>query len=275
MKRVATIILNRNLPDETDRLCELLMKNDNQSTDVFVVDAGSDESLLSKYTTWHADWPEAKKHGLRYQRGMNYGLLKLYEEGKFYNYDAFLLLTNDTELSEGEPIIDTLMSVLDEHKRVGLLSPCSQKWGEKLLLEKRSTMYFWYIHNNANLLRREFIEDIMETENPNYMNFLYDGTNFRGYGTESEIIAKGYINDWASAITTKVWAEENESHLIENFELIKTESFEENFKMYISEGEKWMHKKYGFNSRWSMQMYVKLFYDQFFKYYPELSDYKI
>ena len=237
MKRVATIILNRNLPDETDRLCELLMKNDNQSTDVFVVDAGSDESLLSKYTTWQADWPEAKKHGLRYQRGMNYGLLKLYEEGKFYNYDAFLLLTNDTELSEGGPIIDTLMSVLDEHKRVGLLSPCSQKWGEKLLLEKRSTMYFWYIHNNANLLRREFIEDIMETENPNYMNFLYDGTNFRGYGTESEIIAKGYINDWASAITTKVWAEENESHLIENFELINTESFEENLKMYISEGE--------------------------------------
>ena len=35
--------------------------------------------------------------GLRYGRGMNFGLLKLWKENKFEKYDAFLLLTNDTE----------------------------------------------------------------------------------------------------------------------------------------------------------------------------------
>ena len=29
--------------------------------------------------------------------------------------------------------------------------------------------------------RREFIDDVREKYEPNYMNFLFDGTNFRGY----------------------------------------------------------------------------------------------
>ena len=37
----------------------------------------------------------------------------------------------------------------------------------------------------------------------------------------------------------------------------------------------WMENKYGFKSKWSMQMYVKTFYDQFFDYNPELLKYKI
>ena len=34
-------------------------------------------------------------------------------------------------------------------------------------------------------------------------------------------------------------------------------------------------KKYGFSSKWSMNMYVKNFYDKFFEYYPEYKNYKI
>ena len=58
------------------------------------------------------------------------------------------------------------------------------------------------------------------------MNFLFDGDNFRGYLSESEIIAKAYVNDWAAAITNKVFAEENESYLLNKSDLIKTESYE-------------------------------------------------
>ena len=65
-------------------------------------------------------------------------------------------------------------------------------------------------------MRREFIESIREINNPNYMNFLFDGNNFRGYLSESELIAKAYANDWAAAITSLVLAEENESYLLEN-----------------------------------------------------------
>ncbi len=275
MKKTATIILNRNLPEETDRLVEHLIQFDNNYTDTFVVEAGSDKNNLSKYCTWHVDSKEVMKDGLRYSRGMNYGLLKLWEGGLWEKYDSFFLITNDTKLPKGQDTIKTLQILLDSHPRVGLISPCSEKWGEKMLIGRDSIKYFWFIHNNAYFFRREFINQLINTNNPTYMNFLFDGDNFRGYLSESEIIAKAYANDWAAAITTKVFAEEDESHLLDKNSLIKTESYEENMTLYIEEGMQWMKKKYGFNSRWQMMQYSRLFYNKFFEYYPEYYQYKI
>jgi len=274
MCKIATVLLNRNLPKVTDRLCDHIDKFDGDLTDIFVVEAGSDEGKLSRHTSWHADWPEAKANGLRYPRGMNYGLSQIYKQGGFEQYDAFFLLTNDTEF-EKVPVLHSLIEELQQHPRVGILSPCSRRWGERLLLGEQQTKYFWYIHNTAFLLRREFVECVIDFESPDHMKFLFDGDNFRGYGAESELIAKGYANDWASAITTKVWAEENESHLIKKSDLIKTETYEENLQLYVEEGTRWMRKKYGFNSLWSLQMYVKLFYDLFFQFHPEYESYRI
>lgn len=274
MKKTATIILNRNLPAVTDALYESVAKYDADLTDIFVVEAGSNEHSLSKYCTWRADWSDAVDHGLRAPRGFNYGLYKLWTEDRFTAYDQFFLLTNDTEF-EDKPILSPLLNELEQHPRVGILSPCSRQWGEKFLLEKQKTRYFWYVQNTAYLMRRKFIEDIMELQQPSFINFLYDGTNFRGYGTELELIAKGYANDWATAITTCVWSEENEEHLRTKADLIKTESFDENIKQCVDEGRVWMRRKYGFNSRWSLQMYAKFLYERFFEYYPEYGKYQI
>jgi hypothetical protein len=274
VKRIATIILNRNLPDITDRLYDHLMSHDGDQTDIYIVEAGSDRESLSKHTTWHADWSEAREHGLRYSRGMNFGLSQLWNEGKFKQYDAFFLLTNDTEF-QAKPTLSPLITILDEHPRVGILSPCAERWGERLLLETQRTKYFWFIHNNAYLLRREFIESIMNMEQINYRQFVFDGSNFRGYGSEMELIAKAYANDWAAAITSEVWASENESYLLNQSDLIKTEGYEKNLSLYILEGQSWMRNKYGFNSRWSMQQYVKSFYDHFFEFHPECKAYQI
>lgn len=274
MKRIATIILNRNLPDVTDRLYEHLVQHDADMTDVYVVEAGSDKERLSKYVSWHANEPDVLAHGLRYSRGMNYGLSQLWKEDKFNQYDAFFLLANDTEFQD-KPTVAPLMDVMDSHSRVGILSPCSTRWGERLLLKENATKYFWFIHNNAYLLRREFVESIYNVGQPDQMGFVFDGSNFRGYGSESELIAKAYANDWAAAITSDVWAGENESHLINQADLIKTEGYEENLKLYVEEGRRWMRTKYGFNSRWSMQQYVKCFYDRFFEFHPEFLQYRV
>lgn len=273
-KRVATLILNRNLQEATDNLVEHLQKFDNDLTDIFVIEAGSDTDRLSGYCTWHANWPEAIQHGLRYSRGMNYGLSQMWKDNVFNKYDAFFLLTNDTEFGETQTLAP-LMRILDQISSIGILSPCSKSWGEKLLLENQTTKFFWFIHNTAYLLRRKFIEAICNVDQPGYMNFLFDGTNFRGYGSESELVAKAYANNWAAAITRDVWTEENESHLLNHAEIIKTESFNENMRLYIEEGQNWMKKKYGFNSRWSMQQYVKSFYDRFFEFHPEYEKYRI
>lgn len=274
MNKVATIILNRNLPAVTERLHEHLTKYDGEQSDIYVVEAGSDKEKLSRYVTWHANSEEVMRNGLRYGRGMNFGLTQLLKEGKFNQYDAFFLLTNDTEFKAG-PTLAPLISILKDHPRVGILSPCSERWGERLLFKTENTKYFWFIHNNAYLLRREFIESICDKEQPDMMDFLFDGTNFRGYGSEHELIAKAYANDWAAAITSEVWASENESHLLDHADQIKTEGYEENLKLYVTEGRRWMRKKYGFNSHWSMQQYVKGFYDKFFEFHPEYSQFKI
>jgi hypothetical protein len=247
MKNIATIILNRNLPEPTDKLYEHLVKYDGEETDVYVLEAGSDKKNLSQYCTWHANTDEIIKEGLRYCRGMNYGLLQLWKEKKWEQYDYFFLLTNDTELSSTQTLAP-MKNLLKEHKRVGILSPCSARWGERLLLQKAETKYFWFIHNNALLLRRNFIESVME---------------------------KAYANNWAASITAKVFAEENESYLLNKADLIRTESYDENIRLYIKEGEYWLRRKYGFNSRWSMQQYVKSFYDSFFDFYPEYKKYKL
>jgi hypothetical protein len=272
--KVATIILNRNLPGPTDRLCEHISNYDHGESDIYVIEAGSRANNLSKYCTWHITTSEATRHGLRYCRGMNYGLLYLLQSGKWSSYDAFFLLTNDTELDQS-PTVAPLKKVLELHPRVGILSPCSRKWGERKLLSTSSIKYFWFIHNHAFLIRRDFIDQVRRRENASHMNLLFDGTNFRGYLSESEIIAKAYANDWAAAITAEVFAEENESYLLEKSELINTETVDENLKLYIEEGRQWIKDKYGFNSRWTMHQYVKSFYDKFFDLHPELIHYSI
>ena len=275
MKKIATIILNRNLGGVTDSLCEHIIKYDSAETDIYVVDAGSDADKKSIYTTWSDESAVVKKYGLRYCRGMNYGLMKLRKEGKYNNYDYFFLLTNDTELEE-KRTLEKMLSIMEQQLCIGILSPCSRRWGESMLLGEKSTKYFWYIHNNAYLLRREFIDDVCNTnEESTEMNFLFDGTNFRGYGCEHELIAKAYINNWAAAITTMVWSNENENHLIDKSSIIKTEAYEDNLNLYIEEGRRWMRNKYGFNSHWAMMQYVKSLYDKFFEFNPEYEDYKI
>lgn len=274
MKRVAAIIINRNLPDITDKLYDFIQKHDSDITDIFVTESGSDSDKLSKHCTWWANWDEAIKDGLRTPRGFNYALSQLWKENKFKNYDFFFLIPNDTEFDKSH-VMTRLVEEFDAHPRVGMLAPCSKRWGEYKMLGHDTTKYFWYISPGPCIFRRKYIEDIMEIENPTHMNFLYDGANFRGYESDLELIVKAYANDWAAAITTKVMVEENESYLKTKADLIKTDSYEANLLKYIEEGKKWMRRKYGFNNRWTMQMYSKFFYEKFFDYYPELRPYQI
>ena len=95
------------------------------------------------------------------------------------------------------------------------------------------------------MLRKDFVLEIANLHNPSRFDFLFDGTNFRGYGSEHELIAKAYANNWAAAITSSVYTSENETHLLTKSDLIKTEPYAENLDLYIKEGLAWMKRKYG------------------------------
>ncbi len=274
MKPVATLILNRNLPDVTDALWEKLDRQNRDLSDLYVIESGSEESKRSKHSTWWANWPEALEQGLRYPRGFNYGLSKLLEENRYDSYEYFFLLCNDTVFSEG-PILLPLLEEMSHHPRLGILSPCSPSWGESRLIPPGETRYFWYISPNAWLVRRAYVDCIREKESPSYMNFFYDGTNFRGYGADVELAAKAYINDWAAGVTSRLFVEENKDLLLTKADLIRTEPYHESLVKCLEEGKQWMRRKYGFHSFWNMQMYAKYYYDKYFEYFPEDFRYKI
>ena len=272
--RVATVILNRNLGTITNNLYKKIYKYNKKYTDIFVIDSGSDVKKKSKYTTWSANWKKAKQNGLRFSRGMNYGLFKMYQENTFKNYEYFLLLTNDSEV-ESKPFIKELVNIMNKVKSIAILSPCSKKWGEKVLLKEKKLKFFWYIHNNAYFVRKDFIELVRKKKKFNYLNFLFDGKNFRGFGADSELIMKAYKNNMSAAITSKVWIEENENYLLKKSSLIKTDPYDRNLKLYINEGLKWIKRKYNFDSRWDMHLHVKKYYNIFFEKNKKLLKYKI
>lgn len=275
MKETATIILNRNLPEITDALHDRIMQFDQDETDIFILESGSAKDKLSKNYTWHADSKDDVETGLRYARGFNYALTKLYEEKKLDQYKYIFLVCNDVKFPQQEPIVKTLREEMEKHQRLGILSPCADNWGEKQLMSIEKVKYFWDVQFLSWFIRRECLLDIMTPDEPNKMNFLFDGTNFRGYAADLEVSTKAYINDWATGITRKVVQIEDDSPLKTKADLMKTDPYDVNLRAMVEEGKHWIRAKYGFHSRWSFQSYSKFFYDQFFVHFPEYNEFKV
>ena len=123
-KKTATIILNRNLPKVTDDLVTHIEKYDSNLTDIFVIEAGSDIDNLSNNMTWYINDDFTNAHGLRYPRGVNLGIKKLYDENKLQKYDSIFFITNDTIL-ENKKTIEPLQKILNEPKKIGILYRCN------------------------------------------------------------------------------------------------------------------------------------------------------
>ena len=141
MKKIAALILNRNLPKITDKLVNNLKKNDKDIVDIFVIEAGSDKNNLSKSATWYVKDKFTMKNGLRYPRGMNFGLFKLYKEKKLLNYEAVLLMTNDTN-PPNKKFIRPLFKELKSNNKIGIISPCGNDWGKENILIKKKKQNF-------------------------------------------------------------------------------------------------------------------------------------
>lgn len=271
----AVVILNRNLPKETDELVNsLIEKNSVSLDDIYVVEAGSRPKNISKHCSWHVTTEKVIEKGLRFNRGMNYGLMKLINQDLIKKYSSVLLLTNDTILLQPNTV-KNLESIFEKFPRLGLLSPCGVKWGERDLLGEKITKCVWHLNNSAYMLRTSFIEDIVNFDAKYDEDYFFEGSNFRGYLSEYSLIMKAYCNDWAVALTTKVLIEENEDLLFKKYELINTESYNKNLLLYVDEGNKWLKRKFGLKSKWPLITLAKSSYDNFFKFHPEYSSYKL
>ena len=94
---VAVIVLNRNLPEVTDRLCESILASSAIAIDLFVTESGSDPDRLSRYCSFHFNDPFSRNTGLRIARGLN-NSLQLVDRVSEKSYQAYWFLTNDVRL---------------------------------------------------------------------------------------------------------------------------------------------------------------------------------
>jgi hypothetical protein len=260
MGRVATIILNRNLPAVTDELVDRVRQFDAGSNDVYVVESGSEQDRLSQHHTAWANWDDAMLRGLRFPRGFNFGLLDLLRKGRFWDYDYFLLMRNSVEFDG--PLVSLLTAEMERHPQACIVSPCAESWDERELLGENRTMYVWHVNHLIWLVRRSFVEVIMERAEPTHMNLLYDGTNFRGHYADTEL-------------TTRALFREKTDLLRKYSDLMKTEPYGVNERLIFDEGREWMRRKYGFTSRIQMQEYARLFYTRFFDLNSHLTKYQL
>jgi hypothetical protein len=130
---------------------------------------------------------------------------------------------------------------------------------------KNSIALVWNILEGPILLKRELVSKF-KFENTVR---LFDDDNFRAYMSYKELALRIYSSNFGLGIFSKFLVEEREELLLSFSELMKTESFSENKRLLISEGGKWLFKKYGIFDRWAFETIVRLLYEEFLRVNPE------
>jgi hypothetical protein len=125
------------------------------------------------------------------------------------------------------------------------------------------------------MLRRSFVDRIIDHQGTADDGPVFDGSNFRSYGTDTELIVKGYINDYATALSTACLLSEDPELLKTRADLIRTDPYDVNARKVFDEGFQWMRRKYGFTTRLQFQEYARLWYDRFFVLHPWLTEYRL
>jgi hypothetical protein len=250
------IILNRNLGKVCDALRSDLLSKGIQ--DVVVIDSSTDQSLQSKFVTIGAVDQNAIEHGYRINRGFNLGLNYALEN---YEFDWIFCLPVDTKIIDLD--LDAFdMESVNYPKIMAYTLP--EKDNPYLPIIKGSIGLVWNVLEGPILLKYELVSKF-KFENTVQ---LFDNDNFRAYMSFKELALRIYSSNFAFGIYGKFLVEEREELLLSFSELMKTESFSVNKQMLISEGEKWLFKKYGIFDRWSFETIVRLLFEEFLRVNP-------
>jgi len=262
---IDVIILNRNLGEVCDALVLKLSAHLDMSLDqIIVVDSGSEEELKSRYTSISIDDERTRQHGLRYGRGMNVGLQ--YRRNLQKVNPWVLLLPVDTEVIKWD--LHRFLDSISTQHNIAAIKPTSQDSEYLRILGGDEFRYGWNFEEGAWLVSSNFLE--FHSKNFPDSSF-FDESNFRGYLTSLELAFRAYINGFSVGITSSLVIFENETHLLERSDLIRTEPIGENQRLLLEEGLNWLHRKYQIQDAWDFAQLVRLTFDQFIAENPHLS----
>lgn len=252
------IVLNRNLRQVTDRLCDQL-ETYSVVRRCFVVDAGSTEDEVSKRTIARDASPDAISNGLRPNRGFNLGI-KAWLDSEIA--DWVLLLPNDSEVSNFDA--QRLLSELRSQTNIVAVVPISEKSPYNHLLLDKELALAWNVNEGPILIRSDYLRGAYEQ--PGFE--LFDSENFRGYCSFLDLALKIYSTNQGLSITNAISFRENTKYTISHFELMRTEPYEENIRLMLEEGKLWLTRKYGYSDRRNLEQVVRLAFEEFVRSNP-------
>lgn len=257
---VDILILNRNMKMVTDQLVEKL-KSFSDVQNCFVVDAGSRDSEVSKYTFVRDSSERTIKLGLRPNKGFQLGLQEWVKSDNQAQW--VLLLPNDSEIVKWN--LDKLFHQLASSAEIVAVVPISPTNPYTGMLPESRIAFGWNFHEGPLLLRRAFVENRLTNQ-----GYILDPENFRGYLSFIELALQIYSANMGLVATDLISFNENQTHLLHNHHLIGTEPIAKNLELLIEEGEQWLRHKYGLEDRWSFEMLTRLAFEEFIRVNPEL-----
>jgi hypothetical protein len=257
---VDVLILNRNMREVTDELVEKI-KEYTEVKQCLVVDAGSRESEVSRYTFVRDSSEKTIQLGLRPNKGFQLGLQKWVRSNNPAQW--VLLLPNDSEIVQWN--MSQLLVELASSKEIVAVVPIAPANPYKGMLPESRIAFGWNFHEGPLLLRRDFVEHRL-----NNQGYVLDPENFRGYLSFIELALQIFAANKGLVATDLISFSENQSHLLHNHHLIGTEPIAQNLELLIKEGEKWLAHKHGLEDRWSFEMLTRLAFEEFLQVNPEL-----
>jgi len=117
----AVAILNRNMPEITDKLVESLIEQDIDA-DLFVLENGSDKDKYSKYANLFAEE----------SNGVAWGVNRLLQHCLDNGYDYIWLNFNDARVNKPKEFFDWAIATMEIDNNVGICTPVwGSMWGEE------------------------------------------------------------------------------------------------------------------------------------------------
>ena len=240
----AIIVLNRNQPEMTDRLCDHIVRYTKANYKLYVIEAGSDEDKLPAHHTHWINDPWTMKNGLRPAKGFNKGIEIARQDGQ---WDAYWCVMNDMNFYE-EDTLSLMLADLEKYSEIGLVQPSHMysMWGDrkidgtKFRASPGRVKLVPYVSHFAFLVKDELL---------NKIGPLYDESNFLSHGGDIEICWRTWQAGLAVAISgnCKLW------------EFVGGSSGggqAPEHRQFISEAQEqmlaWMARKYGFRTKYDM-----------------------
>lgn len=255
-KKFIAIILNRNLGTICDELRHNLLNSG--ISDVIIVDSSTGRELQSEFVNVSADDNESIKQGLRINRGFNIGLNYALQH---FEFEWVFCFPVDTQIVKLE--LEAFELVSAKYPKIQAF-PLLEQNDPYLSLMKKDLGLVWNIPEGPILLKGSFVSQF-KVENK---VILFDDNNFRAFLSFKELALRVYANGGAIGLFSNFLISEREDLLLNYFELMKTESFSDNKRLLIEEGNEWLRSKYGISDRWSFENLIRLAYEEFLRCNP-------